>query len=60
MDLETIEDAMQKYEGFCQDCREFTRPQTEPDAEGYDCPQCDGHNVIGAEQGNILGVFDLC
>lgn len=37
------------YEGYCTECEEFTRTQTEPDAEGYDCPACGCNTVIGAE-----------
>lgn len=33
-------------EGFCVKCEDWTRTQTEPDAEGYDCPQCESPNTV--------------
>jgi hypothetical protein len=45
-------EARSTYEGWCVECLEFTRSQTEPDAEGYDCPVCEENTVIGAE--NLL------
>lgn len=50
-------EACDSYQGICLDCGEL-RDCTEPDAEGYDCPSCDGNNVQGIENallcGNIL------
>lgn len=37
------------YQGWCPPCGAWTRECTEPDAEGYDCPSCGKHTVIGAE-----------
>ena len=34
--------------GWCTICKDWTRFQTEPDAEGYDCPDCERNTVIGA------------
>lgn len=45
-------EAIRCYEGYCLDCGEFTRETTEPDANGYDCPVCEGRKVVGAE--NLL------
>lgn len=36
-----------EYRGYCPDCDKFTREMTEPDADGYDCPECGGMNVKG-------------
>jgi Zn finger protein HypA/HybF involved in hydrogenase expression len=47
--LDGYEDARANYTGWCPDCEEWTRDGTEPDATEYDCPQCDGHNVVGAD-----------
>lgn len=37
------------YIGFCTSCKEWTRDCTEPDVEGYDCPECEENTVIGAD-----------
>jgi predicted RNA-binding Zn-ribbon protein involved in translation (DUF1610 family) len=58
----TEEDYMEmteSYMGFCPDCGDFTRDTTEPDAENYDCPDCEKNNVVGAEQALLLGLIDI-
>ncbi len=57
--LEDYEHATENYEGFCTECKAFTRDETEPDAEGYDCPQCGGNTVIGAEDALISGIVEF-
>jgi Zn finger protein HypA/HybF involved in hydrogenase expression len=57
--LEEYETAVDLYQGWCTDCKQFTRDQTEPDAEGYDCPVCEEDKVIGAEQGMMLEAFNI-
>lgn len=52
-------EATEGYMGWCPFCLEFTRPQTEPDAEGYDCPECKQNCVMGAEQALLLGEIIL-
>ena len=52
-------DATENYRGWCTGCEEFTRDCTEPDAEGYDCPQCDENTVIGAEDALISGLIEI-
>ena len=42
-------DAREFYGGYCTECAEWTRDCTEPDAENYDCPECEQNTVIGAE-----------
>lgn len=53
--LQAVEDNM----GFCTTCHAFTREGTEPDAEGYDCPQCGELTVMGAEQAMLTGDLDI-
>jgi len=48
-----------QYRGYCPDCEAFTRGETEPDAEGYDCPICDGQKVMGAEAALIDGHVEI-
>lgn len=37
------------YMGWCTNCKDITRDSTEPDAEGYDCPECEENTVQGAD-----------
>jgi len=48
-------EATESYTGWCTVCREFTRSNTEPDAEEYDCPKCGQKSVMGAEQALLSG-----
>lgn len=64
MDTNTVsqsdyENACEENLGWCPDCCAFTRDMTEPDAEGYDCPDCEGHSVMGAENALICGLIDF-
>lgn len=47
--IEEYQEASDSYLGYCYDCKDFTRDCTEPDATGYDCPECSGTNVVGAD-----------
>lgn len=51
--------ATDSYLGWCSTCGEFTREATEPDAEGYDCPKCEGLTVMGAEQALLTGLITV-
>jgi hypothetical protein len=51
--------AAENYVGWCTKCKAFTRDETEPDADGYDCPECEEHIVVGAENALILGLFEF-
>ncbi len=53
VEAEDYEDAVENSIGWCLSCQEFTRECTEPDAEGYDCPQCGENHVVGAEDALI-------
>lgn len=54
------EEAAESYMGWCIECAEFTRDETEPDAEGYDCPKCGSDNtVVGAEDALVAGLFEF-
>lgn len=46
---EIYEEIRETYEGWCTNCQEVTRDCTEPDAQGYDCPDCEENTVIGAD-----------
>jgi Zn finger protein HypA/HybF involved in hydrogenase expression len=52
-------EATDSYQGWCRHCKEFTRENTEPDAENYDCPVCEKKSVVGAEQALLLGLIEL-
>ena len=45
--------------GWCTHCKEFIREGTEPDAEEYDCPECEKNTVMGAENALIVGLFEF-
>ena len=47
--------ATEDFYGWCPVCEEFTRECTEPDAEGYDCPDCGNNTVCGAENALLFG-----
>lgn len=53
------EEARECYVGWCPTCEDFTRPMTEPDAHDYDCPVCDGHGVVGAEDALMEGLIEI-
>jgi len=53
-------EASDGHEGWCEVCGDFTRDCTEPDAEGYRCPQCETVNsVCGAEQALLTGKLTI-
>lgn len=45
--------------GWCPSCASFTRECTEPDAEGYDCPECKQLVVVGADQALLCGLIEF-
>jgi hypothetical protein len=49
--------AVDLYLGWCCSCHDFTREQTEPDAEEFDCPSCTTYSVFGAEQALVMEMF---
>lgn len=53
------QEAARDYLGWCTLCEDFTRETTEPDAERYDCPECRGNTVMGAELALISGQIRL-
>ena len=52
-------EATSSYMGWCPICASFTRSCTEPDAEDYDCPDCDGKDVCGAENAMLKGIITV-
>ena len=53
-------EAIDGYEGWCDTCGDFTRGETEGDAEGYNCERCESlDSVCGAEQALLLGKIDI-
>lgn len=53
------QDAAESNLGWCPSCLAFTRENTEPDADGYDCSECGGSSVVGAEQALLLGLVQF-
>lgn len=52
-------EAVESHDGWCPDCEQFTRSNTEPDATEYDCPVCRNRNVVGAEYALISGMIEF-
>ena len=50
-------EAVNNYIGWCEHCKEFTRDGTEPDAQNYDCPQCENDSVVGAEDALMMDLI---
>lgn len=62
--IDQYNDHRGNYDGFCTDCKDFTRyggtePDVTPDSEGYSCEECEGSNIYGAEMGMIAEVFNI-
>jgi len=53
------EEAAHNYVGWCTGCKAFTRDCTEPDADDYDCPECDENTVFGAEEALMRELFEV-
>lgn len=57
--MEEYLEARENYQGWCTTCQEFTRDETEPDAEGYECPKCEQNTVVGAEDALMMELFTV-
>lgn len=55
--LEEIEEAIESNQGWCRNCQAFTHDSAEPDARGYECPDCGKKSVFGAEEALIMGTL---
>lgn len=40
--------------GYCTHCDQITTSDVEPDAEGYDCPECHNQTVMGLDNALVL------
>lgn len=57
--IETYEEQMNDYNGYCLNCEEVTRfGDCEPDARGYECPECGGNTVYGLQECLIMGYVE--
>lgn len=56
-DLETIEDGIENYTGYCVRCG-AEKDACEPDARKYECDECGALAVYGAEELLIMGLVD--
>jgi len=52
-------EAENNYLGYCPKCDALTREMTEPDAEGYDCPECGENTVQGVMTALLEGGFQF-
>lgn len=46
---EIYNEAFDNDQGFCTECKAFTKDGVEPDAEYYECPECQNDSVFGVE-----------
>lgn len=46
-------------DGICLACHAWTDGGVEPDAEGYICPSCREHKVMGAENALLAGHVEI-
>jgi hypothetical protein len=59
MKMSEYMEAEDKSMGWCTRCKDFTRFQTEPDARGYDCPECGHNTVLGTMEALMNGEFEI-
>lgn len=60
IDQGALEAHIDENDGFCVSCGAFTTTGgVEPDAQGYECPDCGGDCVMGAEQALLEGLLDV-
>lgn len=53
-------EAVSSYAGYCTSCDEITEwSGVEPDAEGYECPECGEDILMGVEQAMICGYLEF-
>lgn len=54
-DLESIQEVMEDYGGFCIKCG-AEHYNIEPDARNYECEECGENQVFGAEEILMMGL----
>ena len=60
LQLDELQEASDRGEGYCTECDDLTRACTEPDATGYDCPDCEGkETVYGVETAALSGFIEV-
>jgi len=52
---EAFEDHSDNSAGYCTQCDRITRDATEPDADGYECPECQQDTVMGMDNALVEG-----
>jgi len=53
-------EAIEEYKGYCSNCDDITLESgVEPDAEGYECPECGNNTVMGAADALLGGYLDI-
>ena len=48
-----------EYDGICLACGKWKYGGVEPDAQGYKCPECGEHQVMGAEDALLMGDIEV-
>jgi len=48
------------YDGYCYKCDDITSfGGVEPDAQGYECPECDKKTLMGMDIALVLDYLDI-
>ena len=61
MNEEEFSENRESYSGYCRKCNEITNwDGVEPDAEKYNCVECNQPKVYGIEQALLYGWIRIC
>lgn len=56
---EEFEAHCEEYDGLCTACGAIQWGEVEPDAEGYQCDECNSESVMGFEQALLCGFVEI-
>lgn len=59
MTTEQYEEHVENNSGYCKECDAITSDEVEPDAEGYECPECGNMSVMGTENALLLEHIEI-
>lgn len=59
MTTSNYEEASADNAGFCTHCDAITAEDVEPDAEGYECPECGKATVMGVENALVYEHIEI-
>jgi Zn finger protein HypA/HybF involved in hydrogenase expression len=59
MTSEQFEEHQENNAGYCKKCDAITSEDVEPDAEGYECPDCGNMTVMGIDSALTLEHIEI-